>query len=132
MRWLEHAVQGPWKDRQRRFSIFGPSRDRALRAIRDKLALRGLSEALRRELTEADSGHFCTTRIANGVQSDAVARWRPATKEPGKCQKRVLLPGRVITAIKTVSANSTGWPKWFWCRVNALFPAGPIVHEKEI
>jgi len=89
-----------------------------------KFALRGYSEALRREL--AGSG-IAVTYVAprytrTGFNRDAVAKMATALKMNQDMPERVAR--EVITAIKTDSANSyLGWPERFFVRVNALFPS---------
>ena len=88
-----------------------------------KFALRGYSEALRREL--AGSGVAVTyvapryTRTA--FNGDAVAKMATALKMSQDRPERVAR--KVMAAIAADSADSyLGWPEKFFVKVNALFP----------
>jgi short-subunit dehydrogenase len=89
-----------------------------------KFALRGYSEALRREL--AGSGVAVTyvapryTRTA--FNGDAVAKMATALKMSQDMPEHVAR--QVMSAIETGSSNSyLGWSERFFVKVNALFPS---------
>jgi short-subunit dehydrogenase len=88
-----------------------------------KFALRGYSEALRREL--AGSGiavHYVAPRYTRtAFNGDAVARMATALKMGQDVPERVAR--EVVRAIEQDRGNFyVGWPETFFVKVNALFP----------
>ena len=88
-----------------------------------KFALRGYSEALRRELGETgvDVNYIAPRYTRTSFNADAVARMACALQMAQDSPEHVA--NRVIAAIESNSANTyLGWPERLFVRINAILP----------